>query len=134
MIFCSVYHFWSTHLHYFLLTVDTILHFFRAYYDKGHLIYSLPTIRKNYIRSGWFFFNLLSSIPTGLLVYIGTAKDIETLVETDGISFHRWDGIILLLDAFKLLRLLRLKKLMKQSYLITTYSERVNVKVASEFV
>ena len=51
--------------------VDTFLAFFRAYRDaNGRLVYSLKSIRRNYIRSGWFFVNLLASIPSSVSILV----------------------------------------------------------------
>ena len=113
--------------------VDTFLQFFRAYYDsRGYLVYNLSTIRKAYIRSGWFFFNLLSSIPTSLLVWLHAATDpAELTLEEEGSS--PWDHALMILDLFKLLRLFRLKRLMSTSSVVDSYWERVNVMTTSEF-
>jgi len=114
---------------YYFLSVDTFLQFFRAYYDpRGYLIYNLRKIRRNYIRSGWFFFNLLSSIPTSLLIWSGSF--IPDQMENSS----QWDTFLMVLDVFKLLRLFRLKRLMSTSSLADSYSERMNVMVTSEFI
>ena len=48
---------------------DAFLQFSRAYRDdSGTLVFSLVAIRKNYIRSGWFFMNLLASFPTAMFL------------------------------------------------------------------
>jgi len=111
------------------VTVDTFLHFFRAYYDReGHLVYSLTSIRKKYFRSGWFFFNLLSSIPTSLLVY-DDGGGLE-----DDMDFTQWKDLLFLLDIFKLFRLFRLKRLLKTSFVVQSYLERMNVKATRALV
>ncbi|KAL7513771.1 hypothetical protein ACHAXN_013220 [Cyclotella atomus] len=111
--------------------VDTFLQFFRAYYDKkGYLIYNLSTIRKTYIRSGWFFINLLSSIPTSLLVWAAAGIEDQDDFNED---FTGWDRALMVLDVFKLLRLFRLKRLMKTSSVVDSYWERMNVMATSEY-
>jgi hypothetical protein len=111
--------------------VDTFLQFFRAYYDKkGYLIYNLSTIRKTYIRSGWFFFNLLSSIPTSLLVWAAAGIEDQDDFNED---LTGWDRALMVLDVFKLLRLFRLKRLMKTSSVVDSYWERMNVMATSEY-
>lgn len=110
--------------------MDTFIHFFRAYYQNGYLVYNLTTIRKNYFRSGWFFFNLLSSIPTSFINYVVTrSTDMEVAYGNT-----RFDNFLLLLDAFKLLRIFRIQRLLEHSFVITTYSEKMNVKVAGELL
>lgn len=105
--------------------MDTFLNFFRAYYDsKGYLIYNLSTIRRNYIKSGWFFINLLSSVPTSLLIWTTASSEIiESTV----------DSILMILDVFKLLRIFRLKRLMSTSSVVDSYWEKTNVLFSSEF-
>jgi hypothetical protein len=96
--------------------VDTFLQFFRAYRDEnGCLVYSLTSIRRNYIRSGFFFFNLIAAMPTTLLAYFGNSLD---------------DKIIFLLDLFKVLRLVGARKLLKKSHLFNVLWERINVQTA----
>lgn len=48
-----------------------------AYRDKnGKLVYSLRSIRREYIRSGWFFINLLASLPASVsIVYHKVSTD-----------------------------------------------------------
>lgn len=121
-------------------TVDTFLQFFRAYYDdKGYLIYNLSTIRRNYLKSGWFFLNLLSSIPTSLLIWsqsimpdgLGGSASATT---SDTYNNSNWDHALMILDVFKLLRLFRLKRLMSTSSVVDSYWERMNVMFSGEFV
>ncbi|KAL7463132.1 hypothetical protein ACHAXS_003513 [Conticribra weissflogii] len=48
-----------------IFVVDTFMNFFRAYRGSdGKLIFSLPAIRRSYIRSGWFFINLMAAFPS----------------------------------------------------------------------
>ena len=62
-------------------TADSILVFFRAYRDKdGRIIFSHRSIALRYIKSGWFFVNLLASTPTVLILYIDYKQ--EYLVES----------------------------------------------------
>lgn len=106
--------------------MDTFLNFFRAYYDsKGYLIYNLSTIRRNYITSGWFFINLLSSVPTSLLIWTTASSDhIKSKV----------DSILMILDVFKLLRIFRLKRLLSTSSVVDSYWEKMNVLFSSKIL
>ena len=106
--------------------MDTFLNFFRAYYDsRGYLIYNLSTIRRNYITSGWFFINLLSSVPTSLLIWTTASSDhIKSKV----------DSILMILDVFKLLRIFRLKRLLSTSSVVDSYWEKMNVLFSSKFL
>ena len=111
------------------ITVDTFLAFFRAYRDqKGYLIYSLAKIRKNYIRSGWFFMNLLACVPgTG----ISHAMSIE--IDTSDLDAQLGNSAVtafFIFEVFKLLRLARFGKLVNQSSIITRLWENINVETA----
>jgi len=49
--------------------VDTIMQFFRAYYDEnGVIVYELRRIAKHYVFSGQFFLNLLACFPPMQLI------------------------------------------------------------------
>ena len=54
----------------FHLSVDTILLFFRAYYNEdGVIVYELRRIARNYVFSGRFFVHLLASAPLQVRTY-----------------------------------------------------------------
>lgn len=110
--------------------VDTFLAFFRAYRDaNGRLVYSLKSIRRNYIRSGWFFVNILASIPSSGFIYAESNSDsnreeTEENAETDSLN------LFFLLELFKLLRLLRIKKVMQRSEVMRGLWEIVPIEGA----
>ena len=90
--------------------IDTFLSFFRAYRDEhGRMVFSLRSIRRHYIRSGWFFVNLLASIPASSLVY-GEAKEAMDSGDTQPLDNPNM-RLYFILELFKLLRLLRIKKI-----------------------
>ena len=102
--------------------IDTFICFFRAYRDeKGLLVFSLRSIALNYIRSGWFFINLLASFPT-------TAIDYSNYKQADPSS----GSTFFIFELFKLLRLLRINVKIKQtlrSEVVTKIYEHVNLAV-----
>ena len=109
--------------------IDTFLSFFRAYRDEhGRMVFSLRSIRRHYIRSGWFFVNLLASIPASSLVY-GAAKEAMDTGDTQPLDNPNM-RLYFILELFKLLRLLRIKKIMKSSYIMKRLWEKVNVEFA----
>mmetsp|Transcript_5639 Transcript_5639/g.14109 ORF Transcript_5639/g.14109 Transcript_5639/m.14109 type:complete len:550 (-) Transcript_5639:868-2517(-) len=109
--------------------VDTFLSFFRAYRDKnGRLVYRLKTIGRNYIRSGWFFVNVLASIPTSAFMYANGRQRAPT-EETESLGDPDL-RVYLYIEAFKLLRLARIKKLMNTSEMMSSIWERINVEIA----
>jgi len=113
-----------------LFLVDTILAFFRAYRDKnGRIVYSLKTIGRRYIRSGWFFVNLLASLPASSLIYREAREQIKK--GTEGETFDPPNlRIYFVLELFKLLRLVRIKKIMQTSEVMSSIWERINVEMA----
>ena len=89
-------------------------------------MYSLRKIRWEYIRSGWFFLNLLASIPGTFLAYIASLiLTDEKKEELFGAS--QW---FFLLEMFKLFRLLRFNKLLSQSAIVSRVWEVMNVATA----
>ena len=102
--------------------IDTFICFFRAYRDeKGLLVFSLRSIALNYIRSGWFFINLLAAFPT-------TAIDYSNYKNADPTS----GSTLFIFELFKLLRLLRINVKIKQtlrSEVISKIYEHVNLAV-----
>jgi hypothetical protein len=111
------------------IQVDTFLAFFRAYRDeKGILIYSLATIRKQYIRSGWFFLNLIACFPGTIIGFIVTKsltdEQVEAMMEGSP-TVHR---VLFIFEMFKLLRLVRFKKLITQSLIISRLWEVLNIE------
>lgn len=133
------YSFTNTAFQYFnglvnlIFMVDTFLAFFRAYYDKsGRLVYSLKTIRKNYIRSGWFFINVLASLPTSSIIYKeASARMVDG--DVDDLQSDNLRLVYFLFSLFKLLRLLRIRKVMETSQLLSSVWERTNVEFALTF-
>jgi hypothetical protein len=110
-------------LYLILHTVDTFLVFFRAYRDeKGLLVYSLAKIRRNYIRSGWFFLNLLASFPGTLLSYLVSLKYTDEQLDDLVQNSDALRMVLFLFEMFKLLRLVRFKKLVTQSSIISRVS------------
>lgn len=109
---------------------DTFLAFFRAYRDdRGVLVYSLKRIRSNYIKSGWFFLNLLACIPgTAIshnkMPYFDAATMDESLQDSSGAS------LFFLFEILKLFRLLRFRKLLEQSMFVKRIWEMINVETA----
>ncbi|KAL7535358.1 hypothetical protein ACHAXR_006440 [Thalassiosira sp. AJA248-18] len=109
--------------------VDTFLAFFRAYRDKnGRIVFNLKTIAKQYIKSGWFFINLLASLPTSSIVYYDARKHLRSG------NFEALDNdntrLYFFLEFFKLLRLFRIKKIMYTSELMSRFWERINIEIA----
>mmetsp|Transcript_20538 Transcript_20538/g.44575 ORF Transcript_20538/g.44575 Transcript_20538/m.44575 type:complete len:568 (-) Transcript_20538:1001-2704(-) len=109
--------------------VDTFLSFFRAYRDKnGRIVYSLKSIRRHYIRSGWFFINILASLPASSFVYAEARAAIDSgatePLDNGKLRFY------FILELFKLLRLVRIKKLMYTSEVMSSIWERINVEIA----
>lgn len=105
-----------------IFLIDTFMVFFRAYRDEnGVLIFSLRTIARRYIRSGWFFLNLLASFPTTSILY---AKLHQNDMTVTGDS-------LFIFEFFKLLRLVRInariKKLLNTSETIAKMYENVNL-------
>eukprot|EP00804_Cyclotella_cryptica_P028403 CCRYP_014196-RB/>CCRYP_014196-RB protein AED:0.13 eAED:0.13 QI:84/0.75/0.8/1/0.75/0.8/5/40/548 len=100
-----------------------------AYRDEnGYIIYSLAKIRKNYIRSGWFFMNLLACIPgTGISHALSRGLDTQDLDAELGNSAVT---AFFIFEVFKLLRLARFGKLVNQSSIITRLWENINVETA----
>ncbi|KAL7549143.1 hypothetical protein ACHAWF_012412 [Thalassiosira exigua] len=108
--------------------LDTFLHFFRAYRDKdGHIVFCLKTIQRSYIRSGWFFVNILASLPATTLFYsqaremLENGGDVSVLAESNLRAYF-------ILESFKLLRLLRIKRIMMTSEVMTRSWERLNIE------
>ncbi|KAL7495293.1 hypothetical protein ACHAWT_006619 [Skeletonema menzelii] len=104
---------------------DTFIAFFRAYRDEnGVLIFSLRTIAKRYIRSGWFFVNLLASFPTTSILYAKYYRNGEQVT----------GDTLFIFELFKLLRLVRInvriKKLLNTSETISKMYERVNLGIS----
>lgn len=105
---------------------DAFLQFFRAYRDdSGTLVFSLVAIRKNYIRSGWFFMNLLASFPTAM--FLAAVVD-----DADPLDSDLFRGLWVF-ELFKLLRLMRVKKLMATSQVIQNFWEKINVETMLMF-
>jgi hypothetical protein len=119
------------HLHPFsLYEVDTFLAFFRAYRDeRGIFIYSLSRIRKNYIKSGWFFLNLLACIPGSLISHLRLQGFKSTAMDEDLRDFNGV-AMFFLFELLKLLRLLRFRKLLEQSMFVNRIWETINVETA----
>ena len=94
------------------------------------MIYSLKKIAWNYIKSGWFFLNLLACIPgTAIAHYIryhefNTDTLDQALSEASGVATYFF------LEVFKLCRLLRLKGLLKHSIVAKLNWEIINVETA----
>lgn len=105
---------------------DAFLQFSRAYRDdSGTLVFSLVAIRKNYIRSGWFFMNLLASFPTAM--FLAAVVD-----DADPLDSDLFRGLWVF-ELFKLLRLMRVKKLMATSQVIQNFWEKINVETMLMF-
>ena len=101
--------------------IDTFMIFFRAYRDKrGVLIFSLRSIALRYIRSGWFFINLLGSFPTTAILYARYRKGEEM-----------GGDALFIMELFKLCRLLRINvritSLFRTSVFIAKIYEHVNL-------
>jgi len=105
--------------------IDTFMVFFRAYRDdNGVLIFSLRTIARRYIRSGWFFVNLLASFPTTSILYAKYRQNDMTVT----------GDTLFILEMFKLLRLVRInvriKKLLNTSETVAKMYEHVNLGIS----
>ena len=114
-------------------TADSILVFFRAYRDKdGRIIFSHRSIALRYIKSGWFFVNLLASTPTVLILYIDYKQEylVESL-HSSGVRFYFFLGL------FKLFRLYglngRIKHLMDTSEFVSGLWVKINIMTAKMF-
>mmetsp|Transcript_20730 Transcript_20730/g.46032 ORF Transcript_20730/g.46032 Transcript_20730/m.46032 type:complete len:584 (-) Transcript_20730:831-2582(-) len=108
---------------------DVWLTFFRAFKDKdGKLVYSLKSIRRAYFRSGWFFVNILACTPTTIIMYANGQRLINN-VGMDALADHNF-RLSMLLNLFKLFRLARINRVMKQSELINSMWERARIEVA----
>eukprot|EP00985_Skeletonema_marinoi_P001454 scaffold581_cov127-Skeletonema_marinoi.AAC.5 len=106
--------------------IDTFMVFFRAYRDdNGVLIFSLRTIARRYIRSGWFFVNLLASFPTTSILYAKYRQNDTVTVTGD---------TLFILEMFKLLRLVRInvriKKLLNTSETVAKMYEHVDLGIS----
>ena len=104
---------------------DTFICFFRAYRDDdGVLVMSLRTIARRYVRSGWFFVNLLASFPTTSILYARFHQNGEQVT----------GDTLFIFELFKLLRLVRInakiKKLLNTSETIAKMYERVNLGIS----
>jgi hypothetical protein len=104
--------------------IDTFMVFFRAYRDEnGQLIFNLRTIARRYIRSGWFFVNLLASVPTTTVLYAKYYRNAEQVT----------GDTLFIVELFKLLRLVRInvriKKLLNTSETVSKIYERVNLGI-----
>ena len=113
---------------------DSILWFFRAYKDKnGRTIFSLRSIARRYVTSGWFFVNLLACTPTVLIVYFEYKQQyfVETL-HAENIRFYYYFGL------FKLFRLYglnaRIKHLMSTSKYASGLWVKINIMTARMFL
>ena len=117
-----------------LFVTDSILWFFRAYKDKnGRTIFSLRSIARRYVTSGWFLINLLASTPTVLIVYFEYKQQyfVETL-NAENIRFYYYFGL------FKLFRLYglnaRIKHLMSTSKYVSGLWVKINIMTARMFL
>ncbi len=71
----------------FTFLVDTLISFFRAFRDKnGRLVYSLRSIRRQYIRSGYVLF----CFHTFALTTSTLTTELCTLHHSDGSSSTFW--------------------------------------------
>eukprot|EP00585_Thalassiosira_rotula_P005600 CAMPEP_0196149044 /NCGR_PEP_ID=MMETSP0910-20130528/29000_1 /TAXON_ID=49265 /ORGANISM="Thalassiosira rotula, Strain GSO102" /LENGTH=574 /DNA_ID=CAMNT_0041411893 /DNA_START=89 /DNA_END=1813 /DNA_ORIENTATION=+ len=120
-----------------MFIVDTFLAFLRAFRDEnGLIVYSLQSIRRRYIRSGWFFINLMASLPTSLILLgqIAASNKPFGSVTCHGQIHEHFENpnvrFVLVLEGFKLLRLLRIKKIMQTSELMSKFWEGINVEIA----
>ncbi|KAL3817490.1 hypothetical protein ACHAXA_007080 [Cyclostephanos tholiformis] len=106
--------------------VDIFLPFFRAYRDKnGRLVLNLKQIRRRYIRSGWFFLNLLSSLPGSTMGYPEAQKRLKA-----GETVHDEAQSLFYLDIFKILRLVRIRQMMGNSNVLNGVWERIDIDTA----
>lgn len=107
--------------------VDTFLPFFRSYPDKnGRLVFSLKRIMRHYIRSGLFFLNLLASMPVTSIIHWGANVENNSYYDNEWQSFG-------FLSLFKLLRIIRIKKMMANSYVLNNVWERIDIDTALSF-
>ena len=92
-------------------------------------MYSLKRIAINYIKSGWFFFNLLACIPgTAISHYRFPEFDAETMDQA--LSGSEGASYFFLFELFKLFRLARFRKLTEQSMFVKRVWEVLNVETA----
>jgi len=119
-----------------LFAADSILVFFRAYRDKdGRLFFSHRSIALNYIKSGWFFINLVACIPTDLIFYLESVAN-NYLAEGlgDSVRYYFYFGL------FKMFRFIgmkrRIRHLMDTSEFFSGLWLRINIETAKmvEFV
>ena len=110
--------------------IDTFMTFFRAYRDeRGVLIYSLKRIRNNYIKSGWFFLNLLACIP-GTAISHAQFPEFDATTMDQSLADFGGAALFFLFELFKLFRLLRFRKLLEQSVLVRRGWEIIKVEYA----
>ncbi len=94
---------------YAFFIVDTILYFFRAYYDYiQRLVCSHSLIIYNYI-TGWFFVDLIACFPTPIIQY-------NILRNPDWEHNKRAFNLVRYLDLFQLLRLTRASRAANNSW------------------
>lgn len=86
-----------------LWMMDIIVTFFTAIYQKGYLIEDLKIIAIEYISSGSFFFDILTSFPTELFI-INALKDQSNLQVflsiISLINFNKFLPILILIKWF----------------------------------
>ena len=88
----------SSSLFFISFIVDTILLFFRAYYNEdGVIVYELRRIARNYVFSGRFFFHLLASAPLQVRTYIYVTTLTQTCLSYSVCSFY-FQFVIYMLD------------------------------------
>jgi len=105
---------------------DTIMQFFKAYYDKdGRIVYELRKIAKNYFFSINFLLNLIASFPMQLVIYMLDRKyEAHGEPSETRIGFQH---LLTITQLFRLLSIHRFNLLTKSSTLIQTWWERQDV-------
>jgi hypothetical protein len=99
----------SRHFTYFEASLDIwfileiILNFFTGYYEKGILIMERKKIFKNYMK-GWFFADLISSIPTSFF---------DIISEDESYDVFKSAKLLRILRMAKYARLLRIIRFIK---------------------
>jgi hypothetical protein len=89
----------------------------------------LKRIRVHYIKSGWFFINLLACIP-GTIISQGKVPEFDEATMDASLQDRGGAGVFFLFEMFKLFRLLRFKRLLNESLLVKQVWEKINIETA----
>jgi len=103
-----------------LFLIDIILNFRTAYFDDGVLIVSLKKIGKKYLK-GWFFIDLLSTIPLDYIVLLANSdQDLANLLTLP--------SLLRLLRLIRLVKLLRLMRFARLFRYFRRWEDRIRIR------